>query len=127
MRIDFEERILRNPRAFGAVLAWRFAKSDFEVERRGAGLAHLALAMPLALHRPTVRRMHRMKFGSGLLHAVASCVDITSDLQQRTEQCFPMVLRSLTIATASGLVSVQSGPTGLPEIGPEAHAECSST
>ncbi len=118
MRIDFEERILLNP-AFGAVLAWRFARSYFEVGAQAPNLVHLTLAMPLAVHRPTVRKVHRMDFASGLLHAVASSVDITSDLQARTEQTMPFVLQSLAVATASDLIVVQRSGRAVPEIVPK--------
>lgn len=118
MRIDFEERILRNP-AFGAVLTWRFARSYFEVDGRAPSLAHLTLAMPLALHRPTVRKVHRMNFASGLIHAVASSVDITSELQERTQQTMPIVLQSLAVAAASELVVVQRNGRALLEIRPK--------
>jgi hypothetical protein len=118
MRIDFEEQILRNP-AFGAVLTWRFARSYFEVDAQAPSLVHLVLAMPLALHRPTVRRVHRMNFASGLVHAVASCIDITSDLQARTEHTAPIVLQSLAVAAASDLVAVQRSGRAITEIVPK--------
>ena len=118
MRIDLEERILRNP-AIGAVLVWRFSRDFCEVSVGPPNLAHLALALPLVLHRPTVRKIRRMNFGSGLLHAVASSIDITSDLQRRVEQAFPFVVQSLAVASASGLVEVRRGDGSiLPQVIP---------
>lgn len=118
MRTDFEERILRNP-AFGAILLWRFSRAFYSEAGRAPTLAHAALAMPLLFHRPTVRRLHRMNFGSGLIHAVASTVDITTDLQRRVVETTPVLLRSVQTACSSGLLECHRSVHNLPTLNPK--------
>lgn len=117
MQTDFEERILRNP-AFAAILLWRFARAFHSESGRSPTLAHAALAMPLLFHRQTVKRLHRMNFGSGLIHAVASTIDITTDLQRRAIETTPILLRSLQTACSSGLLQCHRSHDALPTLHP---------
>jgi Family of unknown function (DUF6521) len=107
MRLDFEQRILRNP-ALGALLLWELSRSfqEYEPNNAGPSLPVIVVSAGMLLHRPTVLTIKGMQLvkGIGLARAIASEPEIVAGLQQRVEAAFAFSMDSLGLATASGLV-----------------------
>ena len=110
MQVDFEERVLRNP-ALGAVLVAEFAESFAEhaVEGSAPTLPHVLVGLPMLFHEPTVQRIHRMRFESGLARALAEQPLISLGLQQRVTRMKSNSLEALAVGCAAGLLEREGG------------------
>jgi hypothetical protein len=118
MRVDFEERILRNP-ALGATLLWQFSRSyvDHRDDGHAPNLSFLLLPLPMLLHGPTMQKIKGMRFESGLLKAVIDQPEIMHGLQHRVERMASTSLSSLSLACAAQLLIREEG-YGFPSFRP---------
>ncbi|WP_345772317.1 three component ABC system middle component [Azospirillum baldaniorum] len=130
MRIDFEERIVRNP-VLGAVMLWSFV---FQHEQRESApeppnIPMLMPVLPIVLHQASTAKLKGMRFDSGLAKAILDTPTMRAGLQERIIAFAPLTLSSLNIACAAGLlrrstrtsqIAFQTAVSRLPtEIAPE--------
>jgi Family of unknown function (DUF6521) len=112
MRANHEELILRNP-MLGACLFWQFANTFTEYRAGAPDLSLFFIASAMLFHQPTVEKVYRMNFDSGILKAVSDRPDLIAGLQSRMEDYSKNTLLNLQVAVGAKLLArVASG--GLP-------------
>lgn len=98
----------------GACLFWQFAKAFAEYGNDEAPALPLFFAVSAMLfHKPTVDKVYRMNFDSGILKAVSERPDIIAGLQSRMEDFSTSTLHALQLAISAQLLS-REAPGDLP-------------
>lgn len=107
MRTDFETELVRNT-AFGAVALWRFTRSWVDQAGREASppLTALTLVLPMVCHEGTVLAIADRNRDGALLKALVEDRTIAVGLQQRVQSFAPRTFRSLNLAIAAELLTV---------------------
>jgi ABC-three component (ABC-3C) system Middle Component 3 len=117
MRSTFESDLLRNT-TLGAVALWRFAASYHQKTERlyAPSLPLMMVVLPMVFHRRTVEVLADRTRDGALLKALAADRTLTAGLQSRMQSMSDRTLRSLDIAFAAALVSIDrhQGMTVLP-------------
>lgn len=113
LRSDHEELLLRNP-ALGACVSWHLARSFAEARAGEAPeLPYFLIGAAMVFHRPTVEKVHAMRFDSGLVKAVAEQPDVVAGLQARMENNAKSALMALQVGCATRILEREGGE-GLP-------------
>ena len=107
MRAQFEAELVRNT-AFGAVALWRFARSwvDQAGCQSSPPLTAMTLVLPMVCHEGTVRAIANRNRDGALLKALAEDRTIAVGLQKRLQSYAPRTFRSLNLAIAAELLTV---------------------
>jgi hypothetical protein len=113
VRPNHEELLLRNP-ALGACASWHLARSFAEVSLGTAPeLPYFLIGTAMIFHRPTVEKIHAMRFESGLIKAVSEQPDVVAGLQSRLENNVKSALMALQVGCAAKMLEREGGE-GLP-------------
>lgn len=107
MRTDFETELVRNT-GFGAVALWRFTRSWVDQAGRESPppLTALTLVLPMVCHEGTVRAIADRNRDGALLKAISDDRTVAVGLQNRVESFAPRTFRSLNLAIAAELLSL---------------------
>lgn len=107
MRTDFEIEIVRNT-AFGALALWRFTRSwvDQTGSESPPPLTAIMLVLPMVCHEGTVQAIADRNRDGALLKALFEDRTVAVGLQKRVESFLPRTFRSLNLAIAAGLLSL---------------------
>lgn len=101
--------ILRNP-ALGACASWHLARSFAETATGAApDLPYFLIGAAMIFHRPTVEKIHAMRFESGLVKAVSEQPDVIGGLQLRLENNANAALAALQLGCATKLLEKERG------------------
>ncbi len=107
MKTNFEIELVRNT-AFGAVALWRFARSWTDQTDRASfpSLPIMMLVMPMVCHEATVKAIAFRNKDGALLKALAEDRTVVLGLQRRMESFAARTFRSLNMAIASNLITI---------------------
>jgi hypothetical protein len=109
LQADHEELLLRNP-ALGACASWHLARSFAEATAGEAPeLPYFLVAAAMIFHRPTVEKIHGMRFDSGLVKAVSEQPDVIAGLQARMENNAKSALIALQVGCAAEVLEREGG------------------
>ena len=119
VKVDFEERIIRNP-ALGSTVLWQFARdyTDHSGDGSAPNLLAFLLVYPMLFHAATVRAIKGMNFESGFSKALIDQPEISIGLQARLRSTAVPALQTLNFACAAGLLRREEG-AGIPFFRPE--------
>lgn len=113
LRPNHEELLLRNP-ALGACVSWHLARAFAEMASGEAPeLPYFLVGAAMIFHRPTVEKIHAMRFDSGLIKAVSEQPDVVAGLQSRMENNAKSALVALQVGCAANILEREGGE-GLP-------------
>lgn len=107
MNTDFETELVRNT-TLGAVALWRFARSWVDQAGRDSAppLTALMLVMPMVCHEATVKAIANRNRDGAFLKAIAEDRTVALGLQRRMESFAPRTFRSLNLAVAANLLTL---------------------
>ena len=115
MRTHFELEVIQNT-AVGAAALWQFTLTFESSSQTGDSpdLARMMIVLPLVFHHRSVRSLHSKQFKSGLLKALYDSPELILGLQARMEAMYHRTLRSLSLASSTGLLERLSATEALP-------------
>jgi hypothetical protein len=105
MQLSTEAEIVQNS-ALSAVLIWAFAL-EFNGQTKGVGpsIPITLLVLPMALHKETVKALHRRNYEGGLDLALSENRLLTVDLHERVQAMAGQTMRALDLAFATRLLN----------------------
>ena len=95
-------------------MSWHLARSFAEASSGEAPeLPYFLIGAAMIFHRPTVEKIHAMRFDSGLVKAVSEQPDVVAGLQSRMENNAKSALMALQVGCAAKILE-RDGGDGFP-------------
>ena len=95
-------------------MSWYLARAFAEASSgEPPELPYFLVGAAMIFHRPTVEKIHAMRFDSGLIKAVSEQPDVVAGLQSRLENNAKSALMALQVGCAANILEREGGE-GLP-------------
>ncbi|GAA5480026.1 three component ABC system middle component [Haloferula helveola] len=107
MNLFFEKNAIQNP-ILGAEAIWTATKACYKKSSQINGLPFAAsfVILPLALHSRTAETLATKNLQGALIKSLSENREIPFGLQERVEELSDLTLASISLAAASGLITL---------------------